>query len=144
MESVRALEAAIFAYKKSISLDPNILFAYLNLAAALSQGKRHDEALFFLSVADERHPKNYLTYVTRGEVFDAKGDFAQARQEYLKAVELSPGSHLPHLKLADSYLKGDNRQGAINELEIVLRINPDEAVRHQLERLKAGQILPVQ
>jgi hypothetical protein len=43
---------------------------------------------------------------------------------------------VPHVKLANLYIKEGNTQAAIKELDFVMRVFPDETVRKKLDRLR--------
>jgi tetratricopeptide (TPR) repeat protein len=137
--SEKQIHAAVNAFKEAIRLEPKNPFAHLQLAEALMLQKNYDEALRSLSTASELQPASPIPYAMRGELFEAKKDIARARQEYLEAIKIDPAYHVSHLKLAGIYAKEGNAQGAIKELELVMRVFPEESVRKKLERLQNRQ-----
>lgn len=132
----KQLEAAISEFKEANRIAPKNMEGQIKLAEALMVLNRYDEALRSLTAASELQPKSAMPYVTRGELFESKKEYDRARQEYLKAVEIEPFYHLAHMKLADIYTREGNLQDAVKELQLVLRIFPDEAVRKKLDLLK--------
>lgn len=133
--SEKQMHAAINAYKEAIRIDPKNSVRHQDLAVALMLQKNYDEALRSLSKASELKPTSPIPYALRGELFESKKDVVRARQEYLEAIKINPSYHVPHVKLADIYTKEGNVQDAIKELELVMRIFPDETVRKKLDRL---------
>lgn len=134
--SENQMHAAVNELNEAIRLEPQNYIAHCILAEALILQKDYDEALRSLSVASELQPASPMHYKLRGEIFEHKKDMAQARQEYLKAIKTDPSYHAARLKLANIYAKDGNTESAIKELESVLQVYPDEAVRKQMERLK--------
>lgn len=132
--------AAIKAFKEAIRLEPKNPVAHRLLAEAQMLQKNYDEALSSLSTAIEMQPKSAIGYAMRGELYETKKDISRARQDYLEAIKIEPSYHVSHLKLADIYAKEGNTQDAIKELELVMRIYPDETVRKKLDSLKKRQI----
>lgn len=135
-ESNTCLAASVKASREAIRLNEGSPAAHFNLAKALGMQKKFDEALDVLATASNRWPTKAMPYVLRGELFEAKKDLIRARMEYLAAEGAEPFSHLPHVKLADLYTKEGDIQSAITELEMVMRIFPDESTRKKLQRLK--------
>lgn len=132
------LQAAVNAYREAIRLGPDLPVAHEKLAEALTLQKNFDEALRTLATSIRLNPKSSIPYVLRGEICEARGDLLQARSEYLEAIRKEPSAPMPHGKLADIYAKQGNTQGAIKELEFVMRVYPDQVVRKKLARLKRG------
>jgi Tfp pilus assembly protein PilF len=98
--------------------------------------KKYGEALTSVSTALRLQPKSSKPNVTRGEIFEAKGEIDLARQEYHAAVKKEPLARYPHMKLADMYANEGNYQAARKELEFLLRVYPDKFVRSKLLKLK--------
>jgi tetratricopeptide (TPR) repeat protein len=134
--SDKQIITAVNAFKESIRLKPKSLGAHINMAKALILLKNYDEAMISLATATELQPKNSMPYVMRGEIFEARKEFARASQEYHEAIKVEPLFHVPHLKLANIYAKEGNVQAAIKELELVMQIYPDEKVRNKLDELR--------
>jgi tetratricopeptide (TPR) repeat protein len=134
--SDKNIQAAVNAYNEAIRLGPDLWVVYLKLAEALMLQKKYGEALTSVSTALRLQPKSSKPNVTRGEIFEAKGEIDLARQEYHAAVKKEPLARYPHMKLADMYANEGNYQAARKELEFLLRVYPDKFVRSKLLKLK--------
>lgn len=137
--SEKQILAAITAFKEAIRIDTKNPFAHRQLAEALMLQKNYDEALRSLAKATELQPSSPIPYAMRGELFESKKDVARARQEYLEAIKIDSSYHVSHLRLANIYANEGNVQDAISELELVMKIFPDETVRKKLDRLKTDR-----
>ncbi len=137
--SEKQIHTAILALKDAIRIAPKNAVNHRALAEALILQKNYDEALLSLKIASELEPNSGKPYVMRGEIYESKKDFARARQEYKEAIRIDPFYHVSHVKLAGVYAREGNVQDATKELELVMRIFPDEAVRKKLDRLKTGR-----
>jgi serine/threonine protein kinase/Tfp pilus assembly protein PilF len=76
------------------------------------------------------NPTDYEVYFSRGQVYAMLADFKRTKADYLKSVELNPGSGIFHGRLA-SFLCGcgdpaylDTAQG-LKEAEIALTLSPE-------------------
>jgi tetratricopeptide (TPR) repeat protein len=134
--SDKNIQAAVNAYKEAIRLGPDLWVVYLKLAEALVLQKKYGEALSSVSTAIRLQPKSSKPNVTRGEIYEARGDVDLARQEYQEAVNKEPLARYPHMKLADMYANEGNYQAARKELEFLLQVYPDKFVRSKLLKLK--------
>lgn len=137
--SEKQILAAITAFKEAIRIDTKNPFAHRQLAEALMLQKNYDEALRSLAKATELQPSSPIPYAMRGELFESKKDVARARQEYLEAIKIDSSYHVSHLRLANIYANEGNVQDAISELELVMKIFPDETVCKKLDRLKTDR-----
>jgi tetratricopeptide (TPR) repeat protein len=80
-------------YRKAIKLNPNLAAAYFNLAGALIQVKRVDEAIKPLTVAIEIEPRFVAAQQRLGEIHlqlakqaGMKSDYETERDHYRKAL----------------------------------------------------------
>jgi tetratricopeptide (TPR) repeat protein len=84
---------AIADYDVLIGLSPGNAAGYVNRALAYLKLKDFDRALPDLQRADELKPNTPFTIYSIGEVFENKGDRAQAEAQYRKALALTPRNH---------------------------------------------------
>ncbi|NVJ70722.1 MAG: tetratricopeptide repeat protein [Alphaproteobacteria bacterium] len=97
------LEGASRYFRRAASRDIGAerLVPVLNNLCAVdyAQGKLDSaEEACTRAIAEDRH--FWRAYVNRGNVLKAKGHFAQAHQDYAKAVKLKPGSDMTQRALA--------------------------------------------
>lgn len=86
------LENAIEECKKAISLDIGYGNPYNDIGSYLIQQGKFDEALTWLELAlkAERYDNRHFTYFNIGRVYESKGMWFEALEEYRKAIEISP------------------------------------------------------
>ncbi|HRK00130.1 MAG TPA: tetratricopeptide repeat protein [Ignavibacteria bacterium] len=89
---VGELDNAIEECKKAISLDKEFGNPYNDIGSYLIQQGKLDEALTWLELAlkAERYDNRHFTYFNIGKVYESKGLWFEALDEYKKAIEISP------------------------------------------------------
>ncbi|GAB2869684.1 hypothetical protein GCM10027277_43690 [Pseudoduganella ginsengisoli] len=92
--------AAEQAFRRSIALQPDAVFAYANLSAALLQLNRQDEALQVLQQGLQVRPNSRL-YGNLGTVLFARGDYPGATRNFELAVSAGKGSPNQYLNWAN-------------------------------------------
>ena len=104
---------------------PPTVRSYSNLASALIDEYRLDEALVLCEKALALHPdKPTLIYLSMGHLFQEKKDFEKAEQYYRRALTLEPESEKANQLLGDTF----NAQGRYEEAAVyysaALKKNP--------------------
>lgn len=92
--------AAETAFRLSLKLDPDTVFAYANLNAALLRQGRPDEALQVLQQGLQVRPNGRL-YSNLGTTLFARGDYGGAAQAFERALSDAKGSPNDYLKWAN-------------------------------------------
>ncbi len=105
-------------FRQSLRLQPDAVFAYANLSAALQRQDRADEALQVLQQGLQVRPNAWL-YGNLGTILFARGDYLGAVAAFESAVSPvkgNPGSYLAWANLADALLwipgRGDDAKKA--------------------------------
>lgn len=92
--------AAETAFRLSLQLEPDAVFAYANLNAALLRQGRNDEALQVLQQGLQVRPNGRL-YSNLGTTLFARADYAGAAQAFERAVSSAKGSPNDYLRWAN-------------------------------------------
>ncbi|PHV08243.1 hypothetical protein CSQ96_06155 [Janthinobacterium sp. BJB412] len=92
--------AAETAFRLSLQLEPDAVFAYANLNAALLRQGRNDEALQVLQQGLQVRPSGYL-YSNLGTTLFARADYAGAAQAFERAVSAAKGNPNHYIKWAN-------------------------------------------
>jgi tetratricopeptide (TPR) repeat protein len=79
------LEAAVTAYKESISADPSFTEAMHGLARALQDLQRYDEAIAVAQKIAELDPDDVLAHTSLSVLYQKKGMIPEAEAEGAKA-----------------------------------------------------------
>jgi cytochrome c-type biogenesis protein CcmH/NrfG len=149
-----AAEAGVAAAEKAVALNPKSSAAHQLLGDLLNQliphvfgggmryGKRSTDEL---DKAIELDPKNADAYVSRAISYyyspDAFGGSKSKAFELLKkAVESDPQADSPHIWLAFFYLDAKQKDDALREINLALRLNPERVFTQYV----ASQITPAQ
>lgn len=119
------LEKALDYSRRSSDLDPNQTYLWSN-ATILRQLGRLDEAIVELKKSLEVKPAYVNARLDLGDLFDKKGDRAAALREYQTAFDNASGDLRPNFKLAWTYIRMGNKEGAIRHYQILKGITPDK------------------
>jgi uncharacterized protein (TIGR03032 family) len=85
-------EEAIVHFKKALEVQSDYLPATFNLAICLGDLDRFDEAEEILQEVIDKDASILGSYESLGYIYYKKGDFPQARMQYLKILELEPNN----------------------------------------------------
>ena len=108
----RALEADSVC-RRAISLLPDCHLAYYNLGRLLKDSVRLTEAPRLLSVARDLDPSQRLYANAHGTALQSMGREGEARDAYMRAVEMSPDWSSPYRNLGLlEYAKGGRAREA--------------------------------
>jgi len=93
------LDEAIEECKQAIQIDPTFGNPYNDIGVYLMQKGRLDEAVPWLERAKiaTRYEPRHFPYSNLGSIFERKGRWHEAMQEYREALRLEP-RHMPALK----------------------------------------------
>ena len=90
-----------------------------------------------LAKATDLNPDSASLHVLSGDTPRGKGDFAEAEKEYRKAIALKPEFLAAHMGLARDLYSDNDRDGAEQELHVVLSANANDPEANYL----MGEIL---
>lgn len=126
-------------FKDFIEDKPKLAGPYTNLALIHYKKKEYDKALELVNKALARNPTQAEAYQLRAQIFVNKGKIHDAKNDYLKAIELKPDYINAQYNLAllyDIYLQ--EIVLAITHYEIYLSLikKPDEATQEWVNHLK--------
>jgi Tfp pilus assembly protein PilF len=99
--------------------------AHNNLALALSQHDKFDEALNHLYTALRINPNFFDAYNNLGMVYIKLDRCPEAIQACLQAIRINPANPLPYSNLGVIYLRTKQYQQAIQNFQKAIRIKPD-------------------
>jgi tetratricopeptide (TPR) repeat protein len=105
--------AAEKSFRHSLTLQPDAVYAYASLSAALQRQNRYDEALQILQQGLQVRPNAWL-YGNLGNALFARGDYlgaAAAFENAVSPVKGNPGNYLAWANLADTLLWIPGRAG---------------------------------
>jgi len=116
-------EAGIGELEKAVELNPTSEPALLTLIRAQISLKQYDKALASVAKGEKQFPTSVHVYNLKGGVHLAKGDQANARTAFEKAVTLDPAEFTPVMNLAQLDLQAKNPAAAEKRLTAFLDKN---------------------
>jgi len=129
--TVQNLASALSFYLTSIKrLAPGNVIARQSLANAyrdligIAAGKPEDEAIKTYSEAIELEPKNPVLYTERGKIYMAKNEKDKAREDFQKAIDLTPYYIDAQIQMTFIEENEGKIQDAIKRLEDLARTPP--------------------
>jgi tetratricopeptide (TPR) repeat protein len=120
--------AAIADYSQAAQLLPESLFPFYNRGISLVETGCHMEALSDFSKAiDLSGGKQPQIFIWRGLCYKELGDYERAVQEYTVAITLDPKSTGSYLNRALAFVDAGKLGEALEDLNLVLSIEPGHA-----------------
>jgi tetratricopeptide (TPR) repeat protein len=104
----------------------------------IKMGKIPEARAIAERVASEQ-PGNEPILEALGYTAIARGQYGEAAQDYRRALEVRPQSHIAHYNLAKVYLELGDREQAAAEAETAVRLYPSADYKALLEQIKARQ-----
>jgi len=132
-------EEAMKAFKKSTELDPSYAMPYGNMGIAMEKLGKYDEAMRFNEKAISINPEFAPPYFNLGRLYLLMRDFETSEQLFRKAISLDPNHADAILHLAVVLNKTGRPEEAMRQLEVLLKIRPDdEGARDLMRRIRSG------
>lgn len=102
-------EEGIGTIQKSLSINPDYVQAYFDMAMAQKLGKHYDESIRFFQKVLDKDPNNTWSYYGIATNYADKRDKAKALEYLKKAVDLDPENVKPQAAAQDHFqwLHGD-------------------------------------
>jgi serine/threonine protein kinase/Flp pilus assembly protein TadD len=126
-------EEALPAFRRVTELQPDLPNGFQSLGATYHSMGALDQAVSNYREAIERG-YSWVAHSNLGTIYYRRGQFAQAAEQYEKALALNPSRNLYHRNLGDTYerlgRKDDARRSYEQAKEISLKllsVNPNEA-----------------
>jgi tetratricopeptide (TPR) repeat protein len=126
-------------FRKAIEVYPNFIQALSNLGAALNKLGQSKQALPHLKKALGLDPEFAVAYFNLGNAHFAVGNMDEAETAFNKAVEKGVDFLSLHWKLHEIHLKKGRRSQAIDELKLILQLDPQHPdAQKKLKELQAS------
>lgn len=123
--------------KEKVAKDPNSKL-FVPLADEYRKTGKFDEAISVLLKGLDNQPSYMSARVSLGKVYLEKKMMAEAKTEFEKVISAIPDNLFAHKKLADIYRDSEDKDRAIREYKIVLKLNSlDEDAMSNLNALQS-------
>lgn len=138
-------EVALQMSQKAVQLDPTLAEAHKNLALALCDLNRCDEALAHASEAVRLKPDFDKAHFVLGKTLFRLGRYQDAVAKYKEAIRVNGEYDKAHYSLGVAYDRLGDLDAAAQSLKQAVRIKPDEQnYRRKLEFLENYKRQPAQ
>ncbi len=118
-------EEAVECISRALALQPEFAKARLNLVSALIELDRFEEGLIELDRYIAGSPKDVSALLERGRTLEQLGRLPEAKECYLRALDLTPGLAESHMRLGSlQRFVGDHHE-AIANLRRAVDLAPD-------------------
>ncbi len=126
--------------KEKVKKDPNSKL-FVPLAEEYRKTGMLDEAISVLMTGITSQPGYASARVSLGKIYLEKKMAPAAKEEFEKVISAIPDNLFAHKKLAEIYRDSGEKERAIGEYRVVLKLNPfdDDAVSN-LETLQRGHM----
>lgn len=121
------MEKAIAYFQKALAIKPNIAAVHWNLGNALYKVKRVEEAIACWRKAAEYNPQQFSAEAIndRGTMCAQAGKFAEAMDNYQRAIQIKPDFALAYVNLGTVVQKQGKVDDAIAHFNKALELKPD-------------------
>jgi len=119
--------AAISDYNTALTMDPRLIDAINGLAYAYYKDGEYQKAFWTITPAIENRIANRDSYINRGLVSTAIGNFDQAVNDFTKAIQLDPQYPTAYHQRARVYCDKIDYQSAYADLNRVLQLKSANA-----------------
>lgn len=133
------LAEAVKQIRSTLEEDPNYYWGWSNLADWLRELNANAEYLAAAEQMVRLAPQNAMVYGYRGEARLRLNDRQGARQDFQRAMEISPGYQFAGLSLFDEQMNGGELDAAARTLEVLKKHANDELVTARVVQLAAQQ-----
>lgn len=126
------LDRAAEEFETAQKLDPDAAYGNTGMGLALLQSDRLEEAVGLLRKQWAANPSSAMVAFVLAQALLRTGgepsahEFAEAQQLLKKATELNPNYARAHGLLGKNYALTGNTEAAIRELELALRLDPND------------------
>jgi len=135
--AAQSVSKAVDKLNKAISLKPDYTPAHFNMALALEQQGKLDEAITKLTSMRDYNPQDVDVLYELASLYFVKAQYDKAEQGFASIIGLVPNHANAHYGLAQAYIKENKPDKAIVELQKVLELNPgNQDVQKQIDELK--------
>lgn len=136
------LKNAEDAFQKAVEYKSNYAPAHFQIGLVYERQGRLDEAIAKITSVLAYNPVDVGVLFELGQLYlrrDQAGDLNQAQKQFEQVVELSPSYSNARWYLASVYERLGETSKAIEQIEAVVKLNPDNAVvKTRLDRLLRG------
>ncbi len=117
-------------FVKALSINPDCLPAFINLARVYDYSGKYKEAIEYCSKALEIDPASLEAYELLRALYDKTGNYAKAINIDKEIIKKYPNYALGYCNLCSAYGTAGNLKEAIAMCKKSLEINPDLALAH--------------
>jgi tetratricopeptide (TPR) repeat protein len=114
-------------YRQSLTLNPNLLEAYVNLGTDYYKVGQYDEAVDAYKQAIKRQPDSALLYNKLGSLYVLQRKYPMAIDAFKKAISIDPNDADAHFNLGIAYFLNGNSDAAFDECETLQGIDKERS-----------------
>ncbi|WP_339728475.1 HEAT repeat domain-containing protein [uncultured Gimesia sp.] len=126
-------QTAIKEFQTAISIDSQLVPAYLAIVNAKTSLKQYEEALQYADKGLEIDDKEPRLYVAKGLIYKNQSQTAAAMKQLQKAIEIDPRNSFAHTILASHYSQLRQFENAIKSCDAAIKINPKYFVPYTIK-----------
>ncbi|MCA9015969.1 MAG: HEAT repeat domain-containing protein, partial [Planctomycetaceae bacterium] len=117
-------QSAIEEYQTAISIDSQLVPAYLGIVNAKTKLKQYEEALQYADQGLKIDNKDPQLYVAKGLIYTQQSQTAAAMKQFQNAIDIDPRNSFAHAILASHYSQLRQFEKAIESCNEAIKINP--------------------
>ena len=111
----------------ALNVTKNNYLAHTNIASALLEEGKVDEAIYHCNLSVSIAPDYIATYITRGVIYTKLGQYQLAIENFNESIRRKPDYIEAYHKRGYAYAKFGQYQSALRDYDIAIRLDPDNA-----------------
>lgn len=131
---IGALTAGGVFYEMNRDTTTKVTMTPKEEAISLYGEKKYDEAITKVDAVIAKEPANAEQYNFKANILRDKEDYAGAKENYNKAVELNPSMLAPYVNAASMYINQGDKAAAKEIIERGLKQFPEQKTLEQLKK----------
>jgi len=114
-------------YRQSLTLNPNLMEAYVNLGTDYYKVGQYDEAVDTYKQAIKKQPDSALLYNKLGSLYVLQRKYPMAIAAFKKAISIEPNDADAHFNLGIAYFLSGDSNAAFDECETLEGIDKERS-----------------
>jgi len=114
-------------YRQSLTLNPNLMEAYVNLGTDYYKVGQYDEAVDTYKQAIKKQPDSALLYNKLGSLYILQRKYPMAIATFKKAISIDPNDAEAHFNLGIAYFLSGDSNAAFDECETLEGIDKERS-----------------
>lgn len=133
LQNKNSWQGAIDEYQTALSIDSQLIPAYLGIVNSKTALKQYEDALKFADqglAIDDKEPR---LYIAKGLAYTKQSQTEAAMKQFQNAIQIDPQNSFAHIILASHYSELRQFENAIKACDTAIEINPKNLTPYMIK-----------